>query len=497
MGKMVKKSFLFLNFLLVLLLLSACTGVQTPEETSGSIFESSEEAEAFDVNAGITGFSVGASRIDVTPKYAVPLHGYGLTTMRQSTGYLDEICATAIAISDGEGHTLIMVTCDNCNSAEDITTPVREYIHAETGIPEENILLSATHTHSSVDITSANSEDNVIKYKADYIKKIRQVIMEAIADRKPAKMYYGEVDLKDYNFVRHYFTEYNEAVGDNHGSFAKGTIQTHATEPNSKMYMLRFERGDAGDVTLLNFRAHPTLTGGSDKYDISADFIAPLRENIEAEFGGIAAYFQGEAGNMNTRSRIAAENPTSGDYREYGNAMSELVIEGLRNNMHEIKTGTISTVMYSYEGQVNHKNEDKLAQAKTITNFVKSTGDRKTALEMCRDAGLESQYEANAIISRSVLGKTYKIEIHATRIGDFIMVHAPLEIFDTNGTYVRENAPSESMFYIGYSNEHNFYLPSQYAYEYGCYESDTTRYAAGEGELLAAKFVELLKEVWE
>lgn len=68
-------------------------------------------------------------------------------------------------------------------------------------------------------------------------------------------------------------------------------------------------------------------------------------------------------------------------------------------------------------------------------------------------------------------------------------------MFDTNGNWLRENSPYETTLFIGYSNAHYGYLPSQYGYEYGCYEADISTFEPGTAEKLMETLLNGLKEM--
>lgn len=472
---------------------SSDAGEATKGETESESSESSE--------IGIAGtFTAGFSRAIVTPKDPVPLAGMGNTDLRISTGYLDDLFVDCIALNDGMGNSLLLFTSDLQNSRIEITSEIRKSISEMTGVPEDHILMTATHTHSSVALGKAGSVENVTKFVATYKEKIVQVGMEAIADLKPCTPYWGVADCAGYNFVKHYFTDLGETVGDNYGMTHKGKIIEHTTEANGDMYLIKFAREDAKDICLMNWRAHATLTGGSTKTDISADFVSPLRETIEEELGCFASYYQGEAGNMNAKSRIPEEDPytrLNSDYVAYGRELAGHVIEALKGELTPLELGPITTIQTTFTGKVNHSQDNLLGEAQRISNYFKDTNDLDGANMQALAVGISSLYACHQVVKKASLGLTFDIEIHATRIGDLAILHCPNEVFDSLGTMIRKDAPTSHVLIMGYSNEYNFYIPSQYGYDYGSYEADCSYYQRGEGEKLVAKMVSLLQDLYQ
>ena len=506
-----KKIIAFLLVFCLLFSIAGCTGTpgssapsdQATEGTLPSKDETVPDASETEDSGeiGVKGsFTAGFARAIVTPKEAVPLAGMGNTDLRISTGYLDDLFVECTALNDGMGNTLLLFTSDLQNSRIEITSEIRKRISEQTGVPEDHILMTATHTHSSVALGKAGSVEAVTRFVETYKEKIVLVGTQAIADLKPAKIYWGVADCSGYNFVKHYFTDLGETVGDNYGMTHKGKIVRHTTEANGNMYLLKLEREGAKDICLMNWRAHATLTGGSTKTDISADFVSPLRETIEEELGCYASYYQGEAGNMNAKSRIESEDPYTrlgSDYVAYGRELAGHVIEALKGELTPVNYGPITTIQTTFSGKVNHSQDSLLGEAQRISNYFKDTNDLDGANMQALAVGISSLYACHQVVKKASLGLTFEIEIHATRIGDLAFLHCPNEVFDSLGMMIREGSPTEYLFIMGYSNEYNFYIPSQYGYEYGSYEADCSYYQAGEGEKLVAKMVSLLQELYK
>ena len=499
MKHLVSRTILWLIALAFLFSAVSCKGPEngSQEPETGSAGSGSAETQDAPKTDGV--FKAGYAREDITPGDGLPLAGFGNTDKRLSYGFLDFTYLTCIAFLDGEGNTLLWFSQDLINCNADATKKLKEMVTAETGVPRDHILVTATHTHSSVD-QSQTGMDKVNQYIAKLQNAAVKAAAAAIADLRPATFSFGTADLTGYNYVRHYFTDLDESVGDNHGALAKGTINRHTTEANSEMQILVIGREDAKDILLTNWRAHPTITGGLKKQDVSADFVGSIRNEIEKKTDYLFVYYQGDAGNMNPRTLLSPEvefNPPS-EVKEYGKEVAGLILKSLEETPPvEIKTGTIQTVETTFTGDVNHDWDDKMAVAQELFNYWQETSDYAYVYQRGSEYGIESPYHAGAIVSRTSMGRTLSIEIHATRIGDFAFINAPLELFDTNGDYVRENSPTKYTMVVGYSNETHDYLPSQYGYEYGCYESDTSKFKPGTGEVLASEFVSLLNDLFK
>lgn len=439
-------------------------------------------------------FRVGFGRVSILPDDAVPLGGYGNVEKRLSTGYLDEIFANCIAISDSEGNTVLLYTLDLIGISTKNAFDWRTTVSKATGVEETAILMNCSHTHSAPDVAAT-----VVGTLNIYLKKLVNALVEsavkAMDNRSPAEMYYGETEAYGLNFVRHYFGDDGTCLGDNHNDTDYGgTIVRHTTDADPTLYMLKFARTEDKDIYYTNFRAHATMTGGLAKYDISADFVGYYRECFEESLDAYCVYSQGAAGNINPKSRFSSENKYT-YFRDHGKALSEYAIN-LASNLTKVETGEVKNNEYIFSGNVNHTEDSKVAFAQIVQQYWNSSNDSSGSKRLAMSYGIASQYHANAIIAKSKLGATFDLNIDVVSIGDEVgITFVPFEQFDTNSCFIIENSPFKYTIANAYTNGRNGYIPSNYGYDYGCYESDTTKFQKGTGEAIASQLVTMLQQL--
>ena len=399
-------------------------------------------------------FSVGFARVDITPQTSVPMAGFGRTSQRMSRNIRDNLYASAIAMCDGEGTTVIFLSMD-LQRASDITVDVvRPLVSVETGIPQENILLHGTHTHSGPDLNNTN-EASLVAY-IDYLNpRLIQVCLDALNDMKPAEMYYGSAETEGLNFVKHYqHTTADGEVkyfGDNFGTQVLDATTQHTTEADPTIWLLKFTREGEKDLIIANWRAHPTLTGSSTKYDLSADYPGTFRLAMESQLDCNFVYFNGAAGNMNAKSCISSEMAAA-DVDQHGALMAEDAIEGLKN-MTKAETTTIKLKQNVLDMECNHTTDNLVIMAKQIQAMWNQGATYSECATAGEPYGIRSPYFAGAIISRSNRGESMDVELDTVTIGDEVAIcMAPNELFDTNTVFVEENSPYAMTMTFGYSN---------------------------------------------
>lgn len=494
-GKTMKRILAFVLMLVMVTSLWACK--DNSQEAAMD-----EKETGYDYRLDHETFSVGYSRVDITPELAVPMAGYGNTTKRLSQNIQDYLYATSIAINDGQGNTVVFLTLDLQRASDVIVTTLRPMLAAETGLPESAFQITGTHTHSGPDVQV--NHEAAEAYRQMLMPKLIRVVMESLEDLQPATMSVGSIEAEGLNFVRHYGTTLADGTvswfGDNFGDNVYNETTVHASIADPTIYVVKFDREDTQDVCMLNWRAHPHWTGGSSKYNISSDLIGPFRECFEIQTGMLFAYYQGAAGNINEKSKITSENLVS-DYQEHGARLAEYAVKCLNENMEPVTTGAIRVREETLTMKVNKTDDGGLlTAAKVYQSIYNSTGSRDQAKAAAQEMGytINSQYAASTIGGNYKRADTEDRTYTVIAIGDeFAISLAPHEMFDRTMTRVEEASPYKYTLHFSYSNGSNTYMPDLQAWAQGGYEVDVSVFVEGSAELVEETFINMLKEMHE
>lgn len=471
-----KKLISIILVLVMVLSLCACGG--SGEGTNGG-------------GAAKEGLHVGYAREKILPEGQVPLGGYGNSANRISTGFLDYPYATCVAFTEGED-TVLLISTDLLRTTTAWTNEAREQINAATGIPQTNIQIAATHTHSSPDIGSNDSR--IAAYKDIYMKAMVKIAQDALADQAPTTLYSTKVQTEGLNFVRHYELSDGTYGGDNFGDFTNNSIVDHATEGDPEMILVKMEReGDKKDIMLMNFQAHPCFTGGSKETNISADFIGATRDAFEKETGMNFIYFTGAAGNQNTTSRISNENHHL-SMKEYGEKLTSLAVEAMPG-MTKIEGDGVRCTQLMYEYKTHQEGQEKLTEAKEVSDLFSQTGDTNTANALAKQYGFHSVYHARGIVSSAGRPEKGTMELNAVYVAGLGFITAPYEMFTNTALYIKENSPFDTTIIMSMATNMVSYFPSAEAYDYGCYESFTAYFAKGCAEDSAKQLITMLESL--
>ena len=435
------------------------------------------------------GLQVGYARESIMPEEPVNMSGSGNQEHRLSTGFLDILYATCIAISEGD-NTILLYSTDTL-TAKGWTNEIRALISEETGVPAENIQIAGTHTHAGPAV--GGGEPQVLKWKPIYVNALLNSAKAALADRAPTKLYGAKVQTEQMAFVRHYKMDDGTYAGSNFGDFSK-TIVDHATVADEQMVLIKMEReGDKKDIAIMNFQAHPCFTGAGTQ--LSSDFIGVAREVFEKETGMQFIYFPGSSGNQNTSSKIVSENGSHNHDRvEYGTRLARYAIDALPE-MKQIEGSGVKSKKEIVGYASNRYGVERVEDARKVAELFRQTGDTSVSNQMAKSLGFHSVYECNGIVRCAGLPESGKMELNACSFGGVGFVAASYEMFSESAIHIKENSPFAFTVISTTTNGYNNYYPTKAAYEYGCYESFTATFAAGVAEDMAAKFVDMLKEV--
>ena len=441
---------------------------------------------------------VGYSRVCITPTESVPLAGYGATSKRMSTCVTRDLYTTCIAFTDGQNNTALVVTNDLILSRGDWTTDARERMSEATGVPLDHILVSATHTHSGPDMGNTDHEC-IYRYRELVCQRMTEAAVEAMADRKEARLFHGSTHIEGVNFVRHYVLDNGTYCGDNFGDASSGKLLRSTTEADHCMQIVRCQREGGEDVILVNWQTHPHREGGSKKTNISSDIVGCMRETMEARTGCSFAYFSGAGGNINSRSRIKEENlpgvDVACDAPACGSYMSYHAIKAL-DTLKPMEEGSVKVLNRTVSVPTDHTRDHQAEIGWQLRMEWERTGDHKACVEAGKPYDIHSPFHALAIWSKARQPLTKDVPMITVSVGGLAFVGAPYEMFDTNGMQIKWGSPFQSTFICTCCNDYVGYIPSAYGYAHGCYEADCTPIAPGGGETLAMEYISMLAGRW-
>ena len=425
-------------------------------------------------------FSVGFSRVDITPQTPIPIYD------TVATGVHDPLWLTCTALWDGTTAALIFSVDSWFVNVSTTQIPMKQ-LEKKFGIDPKNVMFNSTHAHSAPNISSSENPD-ITRYCSLFYKQVLVGAEEALRDLDVVeKTFTGRADTeKGITFVRRYLMgdgTYRGIASSN----PNNDFVAHETEADPEMRTIRFDRKNKKDVLMLNHQTHYGGATGLYPDMISADFITLLREQVEKDMDVHFAYQYGASANVNFISFIQGERK----YASYPLAIPSLAqtVKDAVAAEKETATGAIKSVATEFEATVLHDSEERIKQAQEI-----SDADETKKGQLVTKYGFDSKNEASAVVKRNRLAETEKLPLSVITCGDICFAAFPYEMFDTSGQQVRAASPFEMTFICSLTNGAFGYLPTTEAFPHGQYEVFVTYFVQGTAEAIVAESLRMLNE---
>ena len=107
---------------------------------------------------------IGAARVRITPPDGTPMAGY--YSDRGSTTVHDDLYAKALVI-EKDGAKIAIISCDLISVPAEIVSKVRSIVEKTLGIKSDNVMVSATHSHTGPVIPKKNDRYTITGKTAD------------------------------------------------------------------------------------------------------------------------------------------------------------------------------------------------------------------------------------------------------------------------------------------------------------------------------------------
>lgn len=252
----------------------------------------------------------GAGREIITPPVGAFLYGYRPDVVSESVN--DDLTATVIALKY-ENVSVALISVTVCLVQNQLADRIRCEVSEEVGIPAENVILSATHTHSGprTDGTTGWGDVDTEYCETIFIPKIKKAAKKAFDSLKPAV--FGVASAESRVGINRRETSVDGHIG-------LGQNPWGQFDPNMTVVSLRGEDGKP-IVNLVHYGAHCTAAGMNK--EISRDWAGIMIDTLERESGALTAFFNGSEGDVGPR---LSNGRTTGDLR-YVNELGQVAAQ--------------------------------------------------------------------------------------------------------------------------------------------------------------------------
>ena len=416
-------------------------------------------------------YHFGTAKRMISPPLGTPLAGYWF--LRRAEGVLDDLYARCLAISFV--HTVaVFLSLDLINIPSDFTGQIMDRIAAETGLQREDVLISATHTHTGPALSPLmNPEETSAGYLEFLLEVLPVLVQDALASQVPGRLGVGSAVVDGLAFNRRLLNAGGRVVTYKPDTYAAG--MTPAGPVDATLRLTCCLGADSKPLAVLaNFGLHPDTTGGSL---ISADYPGVFCQELQRRLGAQTEviFLNAPCGDINhLNPHQPGDVYTRQNAVRIGMRLAERATS-LLDNLRWQEAKPVRGFRKRITLKVRPPDPDTYAAA--IEHIQNHTGPADKALSRARSL---VQMSARA-------GERVACELGAISSGELAILGIPAEVFTQTGLDIRTASPFEHTWITGLSNGYIGYIPVQDAFKTGGYET-----LLGPGSYLeigASKFI--------
>ncbi|MHA1506405.1 MAG: neutral/alkaline non-lysosomal ceramidase N-terminal domain-containing protein [Candidatus Asgardarchaeia archaeon] len=426
---------------------------------------------------------VGVSKVNITPPVGTPLSGYFGRMDKPSIGIHDELYAKCLVFDDGSEKVAI-ISADLLALDGDFVNSTRSEVEKLTGIPGENVMMAATHTHSgpigtliTLDVLTSEKFKEMAKHLRElYVRKFATLVHTALRTMKDGK------------------------VGSGKGRVCGAC--TNREDPNgpydNEVCILRADNA-AGNLmgAIINFSCHPTILNERNLM-ISADFPYYTTRVIETvKEGSIALYMNGAQGNVSTR--FTRRGTSFKEAERIGNMIGGEALKVLE------KIETVEDAEIEVKREVFKIPQKKFPTVDEAKAMVKEAEEKVKELSSKGVKGPYLRVAMNNLVgaklqlylAEHVKGPIFPedAEIQAIRINDTVLLGVPGELFTEFQIEIKEKSKFEKTFVIALANGYVGYIFTPEAYEKKVYETFVSPLEKDSGYLIRDVALNLINKM--
>lgn len=443
--------------------------------------------------AAATDFRAGAAAVKITPPKGAPLAGYYYH--RAAEGVHDDLYAKALVLQQ-DTNKVAFVVCDLISLTRPIVEEAREIISESSSVKGENVMLSATHTHtapvlrggSARNAAQGGEEDIAARYTAGLPKLIAESVRLAEQKLTHASPFAAWGRAENLSFNRRFFMR-DGTVGWNPGKLNTNIIRAAGPiDPDLGVFYVQTPDAKKPLATYVNFAMHPDTVGG---LQISADYPYTLGKLL-GEYKGtnmVSVFANGACGNIN-HVDVNWRDPQKGhaEAARIGTILAAEVLQRYKK-LRPIAPGPLRARSEIVKLPLPLVKQEEIQEARRIAQIPAVAGTNQPKF-----LDRVKAYKVLDVAARE--GNPHEVEVQVIALGnDAAWVSLPGEIFVEIGLAIKKASPFYYTFIAELANGSIGYIPNREAYAQGNYEVVSARCAEGSGELLLQSAIHSLREL--
>jgi len=420
----------------------------------------------------------GAHTIDITPA-TFPVWVNGGFNARKATKAHDPLHARCLVLASGPARVAIVVV-DSCLMPRTLIDKAKVRAAAKTGIPVENMLVSATHTHTAPAVMGALGCPCDIEYAKVLPGKIAEGIRRAAGNLAPARIGHAVVDMPQYTHCRRWILRSDKIRPDPfgqrtvrammHPGYQNPTFTGPSGPSDPAFSILAVQSASGRPIALMgNYAMH--YFGGAPM--LSADYFGLFAKRVEQILGDKKA----------TPPFVAMmSHNTSGDIWR--------VDYGRPRRPQTMATYTEAFVRQACDAfkRITYRSRVTLAMREARLTLKVRTPDAERlawAKKIIADMEAGKKYGTyQRVYSREQVylaeRPTRELKLQALRIGEVGITAIPCEVYALTGLKLKAQSPLVPTINIELANGGDGYIPPPEQHILGGYNTWAARSACLE-----------------
>lgn len=382
---------------------------------------------------------------------------------------------------------ICLVSLDTQNIRPYVTGPAARRIAAATGIPEDHILICATHTHRSLRLSDFLGE----KPDAELVRRLEEGSVLA-AIKAHAASAHGEAAGTMVLFGQ----SQEATVGRNSRLLLKdgligwdGYEEADVVRPTGPydpdLYVLALRRAD-GTYAGFAFNHSVHNIGHIRKDCLSPCFYGLAAQEIERRHSATSLFLPGAFGSTHNTTFKNSGIPAEECVHRIVDAIEDALL-----HLQPALPGPVQVLSRPFTYHVRRFDEAKEALA--VRSYLEKYAPQRAASQ---GEWFRRMREAMA----PHRGEARQTRLQIFRLGDLVFVGVPGEMFARLGLDLRRRSPFRHTCIVGLANEQISYIPDRQAYADGGYQTWVGWHSmleAGDGEAMVDQAVAMLNELYD
>lgn len=443
----------------------------------------------------------GTATIDITPT-EFPLAPRGSHFPKPIDSVHDPLHVRCIVLQNGDTR-IAMAVVDSCMVHREQLDPAKKAASEACGIPVENMMVSATHTHSAPHANARFGTPQELSYQKKLIAGITEAIVTAANNVQPARVGYSGYDVPDEVQNRRWFLQPDkmppnpfgeiDIVKMNPGSDPKVLIAPAGpTDPEvSVLYLTDVKKKPLGVFANYSLHYVGDIGGG-----MSADYFGEFARLMPVRLGStnknfVAMMSNGTSGDINN-STFLRGRPRRAPFeqiRQVAGKTADAATYAIRTIGDPSANAKLDMRQRAITLKHRVPTKEQIERAEKIVT-VDAEGEKKLPR-------LAKVY-AERTLAMAKNPPTYEALIQTIRIGDLAICTLPFEVIAEIGLELKELSPAADTFVVELANGGYGYLPTPGQHKFGGYETwlGTNKVQKDASDILIAQLREMLDEMF-